>query len=165
MLVTCQICRKKIERDTAHKIVVNGRNKYYCSTSEFEKEELRKKKIEEDKDKVYYLICDIMGEKEILNTILWKEKSEWNKAFSDEIIAKYLEENKERLTSMIARLSTNEFAKIRYLSTILRNSLRDYKSKNVAVERPKVAIDETIYNPSTRSRNGRRSLADLEDEI
>ena len=31
---------------------------------------------------------------EILNTALWKEKREWNKAFSDEIIDKHIKEKK-----------------------------------------------------------------------
>ena len=45
MQVTCSICKKKIEKDTAYKIVTvsptNGKkiNKYYCSEAEYIKEE------------------------------------------------------------------------------------------------------------------------------
>ena len=113
MLVTCQICKNKIERDTAYKRVVGKANKYYCSEQEWQIEEDKKKKAAEDKDKVYRLICDILGEKEVLNTALWKEKTIWNKAFSDEIIAKYLAENKDYLVSAVSRLSGTEYAKIR----------------------------------------------------
>lgn len=163
MQVTCQICRKKVERDTAYKRVVGKVNKYYCSEEEWQAEEDKKKKAQEDKDRVYYLICDIMGVNEILNTALWKEKLEWNKAFSDEFIAKYLQENKEYLTSAVARLSSSEYAKIRYISAILKNSLRDFKPKVEEKEKPRIAIDETIYETPTQSLNKRRSLADLED--
>ena len=160
----CRICETPLDTKTAYKVTdKNGKNKYYCSKSEFDAEEARKKKAQEDKDRVYYLICDIMGVDEILNTALWKEKIEWNKAFSDEIIGKYLEENKEHLTSMIARLDSSEYAKIRYLSTILKNSLRDFKPKRAEVEKPKVVVEETIYEAPTQSLNKRRSLADLED--
>jgi len=36
MLVTCQICKKKIDRDSAYKRVLpSGANKYYCSEEEY----------------------------------------------------------------------------------------------------------------------------------
>jgi hypothetical protein len=141
MQVTCKICKKKIERDTAYKRVVGKINKYYCSEQEWKKEEDKKKKVAEDKERVYRLICDIMSEKEILNTALWKEKTEWNKAFSDEFIAKYVAEKKDYLSSAIARLSGTEYAKIRYISAVLKNSLRDFKPKVEVVEKPKVVVE------------------------
>ena len=160
----CKICGTQLNTETAYKITdKNGKNKYYCSATEYEAEETRKKKAAEDKDLVYRLICDIMSEKEIINTALWKEKTEWNKAFSDEFIAKYLQENKDYLTSAITRLDSSQFAKIRYLSAILKNSLSDFKPKIEEVEKPKVIIDETIYDTPTHSPNKRRSLEDLED--
>ena len=165
MLVTCQICKNKIERDTAYKRVVGKANKYYCSIAEFENDLAQKQKIAEDKDKVYRLICDILGEKEVLNTALWKEKTIWNKAFSDEIIAKYLQEQKDYLTSAVSKLSGTEYAKIRYVSAVLKNSLRDWKPKAEETLKPKIVVEETIYEAPTHSLNKRRSLADLEDDI
>ena len=166
MLVTCQICKNKIERDTAYKRVVGKANKYYCSVAEYENDLAQKQKAAEDKDKVYRLICDILGEKEVLNTALWKEKTIWNKAFSDEIIAKYLQEHKDYLISAVSKLSGTEYAKIRYVSAVLKNSLSDWKPKVIEDKpRVKVEIDETIYEAPTHSLNKRRSLADLEDEI
>lgn len=165
MLVTCQICKNKIERDMAYKRVVGKANKYYCSEQEWQAEEDKKQKAAEDKDKVYRLICDILGEKEVLNTALWKEKTIWNKAFSDEIIAKYLQENREYLTSAVSKLAGTEYARIRYVSAVLKNSLRDFKPKVEEQPKPKVVVEETIYTVPTHSLNKRRSLADLEDDI
>lgn len=160
----CKICGTQLDTNMAYKITdKNGKNKYFCSATEFETEEACKKKAAEDKDKVYRLICDIMGKKEILNTALWKEKIEWNKAFSDEFIAKYLQENKDYLTSAITRLDSSEYAKIRYLSAILKNSLGDFKPKVVEVEKPKIVVEETIYTAPTHTMNKRRSLDELED--
>ena len=159
----CRICGTPYDTKDAYRVVVNNKPQYYCSQKEYEENLAKKKKATEDKDRVYYLICDIMGEKEIINTALWKEKTEWNKAFSDEFIAKYLQENKDYLTSAITRLSSSQFAKIRYLSAILKNSLGDFKPKVEETEKPKVVIDETIYNTPTHSFNKRRSLEDLED--
>jgi YHS domain-containing protein len=160
----CKICGTPLDTNTAYKVAdKNGKNKYFCSASEFEAEEIRKKKAQEDKDRVYYLICDIMGEKEILNTALWKEKIEWNKVFSDEFIAKYLQENKDYLTSAITRLNSSQFAKIRYLSAILKNSLSDFKPKVVEVEKPKVVVTEEYYETKYKSKT-RRALEDLEED-
>ena len=159
----CKICGTELDTKTAYKVTdKNGKNKYFCSASEFEAEEERKKKAAEDKDKVYRLICDIMGVNEVLNTALWKEKIEWNKAFSDEFIAKYLEEKKDYLSSAIARLSGSEYAKIRYISTVLKNSLRDFKPKETVVEAPKIVTEEhyeTKYKAKVR-----RALEDFEED-
>ena len=163
----CKICGSTLDTNTAYKVTdKNGKNKYFCSASEFEAEEERKKKVAEDKDRVYRLICDIMGVNEVLNTALWKEKLEWNKVFSDEFIAKYLEEKKDYLSSAIARLSGTEYAKIRYISAVLKNSLRDFKPRNIEIkitEKSMPTIDTTHYEDASQSLNKRRSLADLED--
>jgi YHS domain-containing protein len=159
----CKICGAELDTKTAYKVTdKNGKNKYFCSQSEFEAEEERKKKVAEDKERVYRLICDIMGVNEILNTALWKEKLEWNKAFSDEFIAKYLEEKKDYLSSAIARLSGTEYAKIRYISTVLKNSLRDFKPRVEVAEIPKVVAEEH-YETKYKAR-GRQALEDFEED-
>lgn len=159
----CKICGTELDTKTAYKVTdKNGKNKYFCSAVEFEAEEERKKKIADDKERVYRLICNIMGVNEVLNTALWKEKLEWNKAFSDEFIAKYLEEKKDYLSSAIARLSGTEYAKIRYISAVLKNSLRDFKPRVEVVEVSKVVVEER-YETKYKAK-GRIALEDLEDD-
>ena len=164
----CRICKTPHDTKDAYKVVVNNKPQYYCSQEEYEKDLEKKKKAAEDKDRVYYLICDIMGEKEILNTALWKEKIEWNKVFSDEFIAKYLQENKEYLTSAITRLDSSQFAKIRYLSAILKNSLGDFKPKVVEVEKPKI-VDTSfeLFEPTIEKtpQVEEQILYDVEDDL
>jgi YHS domain-containing protein len=160
----CKICGTELDTKTAYKVTdKNGKNKYYCSESEFEAEEERKKKAQEDKDRVYYLICDIMGENEIISTALFKEWQVWNKVADNSKIGDYLAENRDYLSSVIARLSSSEYAKIRYLSTIIRNKIKAFVPRVEVKEVPKVVIDETIYEAPAQSLNKRRSLADLED--
>lgn len=160
----CKICGMELDTNTAYKVTdKNGKNKYFCSASEFEAEEERKKKAAEDKDRVYRLVCDIMGEREIISTALFKEWQVWNKVADNEKIAKYLAENKDYLSSAIARLSSSEYARIRYLSTIIRDKIKAFVPKAEVVEKPKIAVEETIYEAPTQSLNKRRSLAELED--
>ena len=161
----CRICGKELDTKIAYKVIdKNGKNKYFCSQSEFEAEEARKKKAKEDKNKVYCLICDIMGEKEIINTMLWKEWMVWNKVADNEKISKYLEENKGYLTSVIGRLDSSEFAKIRYLSTIIKDRIKEFVPK-VEVEQHERQIEICGVGPiNYKPRETRRGLDFLEDE-
>ena len=164
----CRICGRQLDTNTSYKVIdKNGKNRYFCNQSEFEAEESRKKKAKEDKDKVYRLICDIMDEKEIINSILWKEWAVWNKVADNEKIGKYLEENRDYLSSIIGRLGSSEFARIRYLSTIIKDKIKEFVPRVEVEETPKtqVKIDEIIYESPTHSLNRRRSLADLEDDL
>lgn len=166
----CRICGKVLNTNEAFKI--EGKPaKYFCSESEYNSEEERKKKASEDKDMVYTLICRIIGRETIINTALWSEWKEWSKVADDAKIGQFLAENEEYLTGVIGRLADAEFPRIRYLSTVLKNRLGDYKPKvqeNVKVQfkvQPRVDIDETMYEAPARNLNKRRSLADLEDEL
>lgn len=165
MKAKCQICKTPLDTNTAYKVVdKNGKNKYYCSQAEFEAEESRKKKAKEDKDKVYRLICDIMGEKEIINTILWKEWTIWNKVADNGKIGKYLEENKDYLSSVIGRLDSSEFAKIRYLSVIIKDRIKEFVPRVEIESTVAEVIDEqpTMYI-NTKKINRRRGFAEEDD--
>lgn len=159
----CKICDADLDTKTAYKVTdKNGKNKYFCSASEFKAEEERKKKAAEDKDRVYRLICDIMGEKEIISTALWKEWQVWNKVADNEKIAKYLEENYSYLSSAIARLSSSEYARIRYLSAIIRDKIKAFAPKVEVVEKPKVTTEEH-YETKYKAK-ARRALEDFEED-
>ena len=168
MQVTCQICRKKIERDTAYKRVVGKANKYYCSEQEWQAEENRKKKYQEDKDKVYYLICDMFGY-EIQNTKFFDEWVCWNKLKSNEIIYKYLRDNESYLQQICDKAFDNEYQKIRYFSAVLKNSLRDYVPKAEVVERPVVVVGTSfeLFEPTveTLTQIEEQVLYDVEDDL
>ena len=159
----CKICGADLDTKMAYKLTdKNGRNKYFCSASEFEAEEVRKKKVQEDKDRVYRLICDIMGEREIISTALFKEWQVWNKVADNVKIAKYLEENKDYLSSVIARLGSSEYARIRYLSAIIRDKIKAFVPKVEVKEVPKATTEEhyeTKYKAKTR-----RALEDFEED-
>lgn len=159
----CKICGAELDTKTAYRVIdKNGKNKYFCSAVEFEAEEGRKKKVAEDKDRVYRLICDIMGEKEIISTALFKEWQVWLKVADNAKIGDYLAENKDYLSSVIARLQSSEYARIRYLSTIIRDKIKAFKPKVEVTERPKVVVEEhyeTKYKPKTR-----QALLDFEED-
>jgi hypothetical protein len=158
----CRICGTPYDTKDAYKVVVNNKNQYYCSQEEYETDLAKKKKAAEDKDRVYRLICDIMNEKEIINTILFKEWAVWNKVADNEKIGQYLEENQEYLTSVIARLQSSEFARIRYLSTIIKDKIKGFVPKVKVVEKPKMVAEEH-YETKYKSK-GRQALEDFEED-
>ena len=170
----CQICGKVGNTNEMYKIVTGvttKTNKYYCSQEEWQAEQDRKKKFQEDKDKVYYLICDMFGY-EIQNTKFFDEWAKWNKLKSNEIIYKYLRENEDYLQGMCDKSYNNEHNRIMYFSAILKNSLKDFTPKLVNEEvkaQPKVVIEEQqvgIYDINTsnyKPKETRRGLDFLEE--
>lgn len=158
----CKICGAELDTKTAYKITdKNGKNKYFCSASEFEAEEERKKKAAEDKDRVYRLVCDIMGEEDIISTALYKEWAIWNKVADNARIVKYLEENKDYLSSVIARLQSSEYARIRYLSTIIRDKIKAFVPKVEVKEAPKMQVNDIFYESPQIVNKKRNTLSEL----
>lgn len=159
----CKICGTELDTKTAYKVTdKNGKNKYYCNQSEFEVAEECKRQVQEEKDRVYRLICDIMGENEIISTALFKEWQVWNKVADNGKIAKYLEENKDYLTSVITRLQSSEYARIRYLSAIIRDKIKAFVPKTIEVAPPKVVVEEH-YETKYKSKT-RQALLDFEED-
>lgn len=164
----CKICKKSLNTNDAYCVIANNKRFYYCNATEYEEYKRKQEKEAADKDKVYRLICDIIGHKEIINTVLWKEWEIWNKVACNEKIGCYLEENKDYLCDVISRLEDVEFNRIRYLSAILKNKLGDYKPKAREAEKPvtKKIVDTTFYDiGSIVNKPKRRALDDLEDEV
>ena len=152
----CQICKTPLDTNTAYKITdKNGKNRYFCSQSEYEAEEARKKKAKEDNDKVYRLICDLFGY-EIQNTQLFAEWNLWNKLKSNEIIYKYLVENKECLQQICNKPFEGEYQRIRYFSAVLKNSLRDFKPKVEKIAKPITDINDNFISYTNNKTVTRR---------
>jgi hypothetical protein len=87
----------------------------------------------------------------------------WEKVGTRQKIISYLKENKDWLSTTMSKSFANDYNRVRYYSTIVASKLHDYKPKAAEDEKPKVVIDETIYDTPTHSFNKRRSLEDLED--
>lgn len=174
-LIKCKVCGKQIDINYAYKATLyNSKgtpsNAYYCSEEHCEQgikeHNERVERIKESQaveDKVYYLICDIMGKKAIINSALYKERQVWRKVASDEVIGQYLEENKAYLTNAIARIDNIEYNRIRYLSAILKNKLGDYKPKAKEVEPAFSVVQEEHYETKFKNKK-RRGFDELEEE-
>lgn len=162
----CQICKKQLNTNEAYKVVdKNNKNKYYCSEVEFQAEEARKNKAKEDKDNVYKMIVKLFRY-EVVNSQLFAEWNIWNKLRTNEEIYQLLQENEEYLQQICDRHFDTEYQRIRYFCTVVKNKLADFKPKPRVVEevKPRVVVEEVMYEAPAKSLNKRRSLADLEGE-
>ena len=185
----CRYCQTNTYVECAYMTMIGKQKAFFCNEEHYnlfiaakeekkQKQEIARQKKQEDhdaavkqrkeaKDKVYYLICDIIGRKEIVNTMLWKEWKIWNKVANNECIGQYLEENKSVLIGIISRLKNDELQRIMYFSAILKNNLGDLKpiKTYIPTEKPNIQVDEVFYEPIQTKNNKRRSLEDLEDEF
>lgn len=157
MLVKCRQCGTKIDRKTAFKVVVGGKNAYYCNEAEYQKT-LHEKEI---KTNTYDCINQIFGYK-VLNSALFKEINLLLDVYSYEHIFAYLTENKEYITKVLEKDFVSEYAKIRYFAAILKNNLADFRMKEP--ENPReVEVDIPIMH--YKRRNKRRSLSEIEESV
>lgn len=159
MLVKCKACGTKVDRNEAFKVVVDGKNAYYCNEAEYQ-DVLHKREV---KDNTYKCINEMFGYK-VLNSALFKEMNLLHEVYSYEHIFAYLEENKDYITSVLHRDFKNEYAKIRYFSAILKNSLADFHPKKV--EQPKV-VEVDVDMPKANYKRGsqRRTLTEIEEQV
>ena len=169
MKVKCRYCGERVEKEDAYKDP--NKNSYYCSEEHYlatmkkredfqkEKEENKQKKI----DQVYEEVADIFGYR-IQNSQLFKEMKLWRSICNDEKILAYLQEHKDYIKSKLEKLNSSEYARIRYVSAILKNSLKDYVA-TVRVEPEKINVDCEIYEPTVFAKKKRRGLSELEDEV
>lgn len=145
------------------------------------KKQEKERQIEEQKaasaarkakrDAVYDELCDIFGY-EVQNTILFTEWILWNKLADDEKILAYLKEHKDYIKGATARSSGTEYAKIRYMSAILKNNLKDYS--NGRGQRAQLPVFDdampkessfVLFEPVKENKKGRKSFAELEDDL
>ena len=163
MLVKCKCCGNKIERGSAYKVITDKGNKYYCSKAEYEA--MQKEKA--DKDAIYAEIVDIFGYK-IQNSALFKEWKCWNELASNEEILSYIQENKDYIKGAVGRLNSAEYARVRYMSAILKNSLVDYKVES-RKEPEKIEVKNDsffeLFEPIKENKKMRKSFAELEDDL
>jgi len=160
MLVKCKICGNKADRNEAYKVVVDGKNHYYCNKNEYN--EWRKKK--DIKDRVYNLIYEIFDRK-VTNTILYKEIGELADVYTYEKILAYLTDNENYLTSAIKKSFVSEYAQIRYFTAILKNSLTDFQfEREPKVEINKLDMPDVSNNQFSRKKK-KKSLSEYEKEV
>lgn len=154
MLVSCRACKKKNDRDISYKVIVNGKNHYYCNEKEYLNEIAeRKAKLE-----VFEICTEILGS--TTNTILFKEIAGISSVHTYVKILGYLTDNIEKINGFMAKSFNSEYGKIKYFTTILKNNIGDYVVET-KIER---FIEAETTEVNYKRKNRKKSLSQYIDE-
>lgn len=161
MFVKCRYCGNKIDKNNAFKVIIKGKNNYYCNEKEY-------KKIEEEKAnkiKIYEVIDEIFGYK-VINTAMTKEISSIAKDETYTRVLNYVLENKQFLEKIMNKNFTNEYGKIRYFSTIIKNNIADYKEIKKEENNYSFNIEtvKTIYKPKKHKKTLHEYLEEYKND-
>lgn len=162
----CGYDKNPLDTKTAFRVVIKDKNVYFCSEdcyNHFLESKEKQDKINAEYNEIYELTKQIFGYEFTGYSLLKREINTWEKVGTREKIISYLKENKDWLSNVMSKEFASDFNRVRYYSVIVAGKLHDFKPKAVEAEKPKVIVDETIYEAPTQSLNKRRSLADLED--
>lgn len=158
ILVKCK-CHdnNKIERDTAFKVIINGKNEYYCT----EKDYLLIKEEKENRINCIENINKIFGYV-ITNTALFKELKLIAEIHTYKKINLYLMDNISFLEKVMSKEFSREYGKIRYFMTILNNNLQDYKLKQ---PEPIKQLDIEMIEVNYKSKERKKNLSEYIEEL
>lgn len=162
----CKYCGKWLDTKESIKVTDDGKNRYYCNAwccTKHSEELIVKAKINAEYDEIYELTKQIFGYEFTGYSLLKREINTWERVGTRAKIIAYLTENKDWLSSVMSKEFASDFNRVRYYSVIVAGKLHDFKPKPVEVEKPKVVVEETIYEAPAQSLNKRRSLAEVED--
>lgn len=155
MLVKCKICKNKVERNDAYKVVVKDKNHYYCNVEEY----VKWNEENESRRKVIDFAFEVIGE--TTNTSLMKDLSQIAKVHTYIKMINYMESNVEEIVNAMNKHFETEYGKIRYFTAIIKNSIGDFKEKKEETEEiyDLDVIEEVKYTPTKK-----KSFSDFIDE-
>ena len=162
----CKYDKISLDTNTAFRVVIDEKNTYWCSEecyNHFREAKEKQDKINAEYDEIYELTKQIFGYEFTGYSLLKREINTWEKVGTRAKIIAYLTENKDWLSTVMSKEFNGDYNRVRYYSVVVSSKLHDFKPKVTEVEKPKVVVEETIYEAPTQSLNKRRSLADLED--
>lgn len=168
MRCKCKYDNKQLDTKDAFKVVIKDKNTYWCNENCYQlyKEEKEKQaKIKAEYDEIFEITKEIFGYEFTGYSLLQRELKAWEKLTTRQKIILYLKENKIWLSTVMSKEFNGDYNRVRYFSAVVSSKLHDFKPKIQETPKPKVAVEETIYEAPNQSFNKRRSLADLEDEI
>lgn len=126
-LCKCVHCKRELTTDKAFKIVVNGKNKYYCTEEEYIQ-------IEEEIDNKNKCLGTIIM---ILNIpfaqpVLLKEIKSLRDFYSYIIIEKAFKDNEQSIKWFLENKDNgSEYGKIKYIMTIIKNNINSTYKKYI----------------------------------
>lgn len=153
----CKYCGKPVITTEGYKVVVGGRNTYYCNEQEYKKIVT----LSQVRNNVLAICAEVLNNP--TDGVISKELNEWLTMADITKISAYLTENKVYIIDQLGRKTFNSYyGKVRYFSAIVKNGLPVYKMPQPDIEKDLTEICEV--KPYTYSRK-RKSLCELAEEL
>lgn len=131
----CTYCKKQLNTDIAYKVIVNGRNKYYCNEEEY-------RQIQEEIDNKNKCLETIMVMLNVpfIQPIMLKEINLLREFYSYIVIEKAFKDNEQSILWFLENKDNgSDFGKIKYIMTIIKNNInstfRKYTQEQKELER------------------------------
>ena len=161
----CKYDKEWLDTKTAHKVVIDDKNTYWCSEDCYNRylaDKEKQNKINAEYDEIYELTKQIFGYEFTGYSLLKREINTWEKVGTRAKIIAYLTENKDWLSNVMSKEFASDFNRVRYYSVIVAGKLHDFKPKPIETEKPQIVVEEhyeTKYKPKTRV-----ALLDFEED-
>ena len=162
----CRQCSIFVNTSNALKGTISGKPAYWCSEkckTMYDKAQAEIDTAKAEYDEILAITKEIFGYNFLGYPLLRKEVKAWETLSTRQKIIAFLKENKDWLSVTMRKEFPNDFCRVRYYATIVASKLHDFKQKTPEAEKPKIVVEETVYEAPTQSFNKRRSLADVED--
>lgn len=161
--VICKICGKQLTNDIAYKVVINGKNQYFCAEEEY----IVKQKEKESKDKCIKTIAEILNVK-IVPPVMVKKVNELREFYDYTVIEKTFKECSNSIRWALETKDFNsEFAKAKYIISIVVNNIDKVYKKHIKelrdIERlfSKSEIEPEIIDLDINRRIDDRNVSDI----
>ena len=115
----CTHCKNQLNTDIAYKVIINGRNKYYCNEEEY-------RQIQEEADNKNKCLETIMAMLNVpfIQPVMLKEINLLRDFYSYIVIEKAFKDNEQSILWFLENKDTgSEFGKIKYIMTIIKNNI------------------------------------------
>ena len=138
----CTYCKKQLNTDIAYKVVVNGRNKYYCNEEEY-------KQIQEEinsKNKCLETIITMLNVP-FIQPVMLKEINLLRDFYSYIVIEKAFKDNEQSILWFLENKDNgSEFGKIKYIMTIIKNNINSTFKKYTQEQKDLQKIFNKVEN-------------------
>lgn len=121
----CKLCKKELTTDTAYRVVVNGKNNYYCSEDEYDNMIIEKNK---KKNLMIYIACEVLQyeDGQIVPPALTKKLSKLNEFYSVEVIHETFRQKRDDIHYWMKNKDfSSEYGMISYIMKIIENNIND----------------------------------------
>lgn len=154
MIVKCRICGRRLNRDSAYKIIKQDKNQYYCSSDEYNQMLLEKS----CKQNICSILEDVLNNN-VNYSLLVKEINALTKKHSCFKVLHYLQDNKDYLEQIAYNKTfSSDYGKIRYIFTVVANNIIQYQYK----PRKPIVLNDELYESRYQPKPSKISLFDYE---